>query len=179
MCRLTTADAPAELLAGLDMVAYAEIGPIMLAESDDGYNVLVGSRPEHVVTFGSYAQHPNIYVRNMNSHAAGRYQWMPDTWNPIRIRLKLPDFSPRSQDLGCLELFRERLAIPDFMAGHVNAAIIRLAPIWASFPGAGYHQPERRANELIDAYHAALRKYKADFSNVESGAVSTAPKPGE
>jgi muramidase (phage lysozyme) len=180
MCRLTTNDAPAELLAGTDMVAYAEIGPTMLAESDDGYNVLVGSRAGHVLTFGDYSKHPHVYNRALDSTAAGRYQMLWATWNAVRLRLKLPDFSPRSQDLACIELFRSRLAIPDFMAGNIAAAIAKCKKEWASFPGAGYNQPERSASALIDAYHAALRKYqKPDFSNTESGVATTAPKPGE
>lgn len=179
MCRLTASDAPAELRAALDMVAYSEIGPTMLKESDDGYNVLVGSVPGHVLTFSDYSKHPHIYERSEDSTAAGRYQQIWPTWNSVRVSLKLPDFSPRSQDLACLELIRRRLAIPDFMAGDIGAAIARCKKEWASFPGAGYNQPERSASALIDAYHAALRTYqKPDFSNTESGVETTAPKPG-
>lgn len=180
MCRITTADAPAELLAALDMIAYAEIGPTMLKESDDGYNVLVGSRPGHVFTFGDYSKHPDIYNRAMDSTAAGRYQIIWPTWNSVRLRAKLPDFSPRSQDFAALELIRERLAIPAFMDGNIALAIAKCKEEWASFPGSSANQPERSASALIDAYHAALRTYqKPDFSNTESGVETTAPKPGE
>ena len=179
-CRLTAADAPAEIRAALDMVAYSEIGPTTLKQSDDGYNVLVGSVPGRVITFGDYSKHPHIYNRAEDSTAAGRYQMIWPTWNAVRVRLKLPDFSPRSQDLACVELIRARLATPDFMSGNIASAIAKCKREWASFPGAGYNQPERRANELIDAYHAALRAYKKiDFSNVEAGVVTTAPQQGE
>jgi hypothetical protein len=34
------------LKAFLDMIAWSEIGPALLAKSDNGYNVCVGSTPE-------------------------------------------------------------------------------------------------------------------------------------
>ena len=46
--------------AFLDMIAYSEIGPQLLAETDNGYNVLVGATPAHPLTFPSYVTHPNI-----------------------------------------------------------------------------------------------------------------------
>lgn len=176
MCRLTFAQAPNELRAACDMIAYSEIGKELLAASDDGYNVVVGSTAAKPLLFVGYAKHPNIYNRAMNSHAAGRYQGMPATWERVRTRLKLPDFSPVSQDMFCIELFRERLAIPDFLAGNVAAAMQKCRKEWASLPGAGYGQHENKAPVLLDVYYAALRKYQTDFSNVEAGVETTAPK---
>ena len=45
------------VLAFLDMLAWSEIGPDMLAdpESEDGYRLLVGSLPGKLKTFASYA----------------------------------------------------------------------------------------------------------------------------
>ena len=59
--------------AFLDMIAFSEIGPALLAKSDDGYDVLVGSTPDRPLLFTSYAEHPNILNAACNSTAAGRY----------------------------------------------------------------------------------------------------------
>jgi hypothetical protein len=58
--------------AFLDMLALSEIGNKLLAESDDGYNVIVGGQ-----LFHSYIDHPRVRVQvkpGLWSTAAGRYQ---------------------------------------------------------------------------------------------------------
>ncbi|MBD3814564.1 MAG: glycoside hydrolase family 104 protein, partial [Betaproteobacteria bacterium] len=87
--------------------------------------------------------------------AAGRYQITAPTWAVLKIRLKLPDFSPESQDKAALELIREKGAIDMIDAGSITDAIIACAPIWASFPGAGYNQHENAFSDLLDAYKKA------------------------
>jgi len=46
--------------AFLDMIAHSEIGPELLAVSDDGYDVLVGSTAAHPLLFKDYRTHPNM-----------------------------------------------------------------------------------------------------------------------
>ncbi len=187
MCRISVARAGgANVCAMLDTIAFSEIGPRMLAESDDGYNVQVGSRPGRLRLIAGYDAHPNEVVpvkfadpangtdKVVRSSAAGRYQFLRGTWSALAAALSLPDFSPESQDIACVQLLRECGSLPLVHAGDVQAAIVAAKRIWASFPGAGYGQPEHRMGQLIEAFNAARRRYeRADFSNVQSGVTTT------
>ncbi|WP_328717591.1 glycoside hydrolase family 104 protein [Halomonas elongata] len=101
----------------LDTLAYAEIGPDMLAASDDGYDVLVGSLPDDLDLFDSYADHPLIegpaieYAPGLWSTAAGRYQILNTYWPHYRDQLGLPDFGPESQDRYAIQQLREQGAL--------------------------------------------------------------------
>ena len=138
--------------AFLDMLAFAEgtCGP-------DGYRTRFGG-----ALFDSYADHPRIYTaftngrgERLRSSAAGRYQFLVKTWDTLQRRLGLPDFGPESQDRAALELIRERGALNDVRAGRLAAAVAKVAPIWASMPGAGYAQPEKKLPTLVAQYQAA------------------------
>lgn len=138
--------------AFLDMLAYAEgtSGP-------DGYRTMFGGK-----LFDSFADHPRVYTpftnargERLTSSAAGRYQFLARTWDALQRRLGLPDFGPASQDAAALELVRERGALADVQAGRLAAAIKKVAPIWASMPGAGYAQPEKKLTTLVAQFQAA------------------------
>jgi len=144
--------------AFLDMIAWSEIGPQLLAESDDGYNVLVGSTPASPDLFPSYAQHPNILVTvrpGLQSTAAGRYQLLYRWWTAYQQQLHLQDFGPVSQDLVALQQIRERGALPIIDAGDFAGAVARCSNLWASLPGAGYGQHEQQMASLQAAYQRA------------------------
>lgn len=143
------------LKAFLDMIAYAEIGPKLLALSDNGYNVLVGSTPAKPLLFTSYITHPRIHNRDMNSDAAGRYQFMGRYWSHYKLQLSLPDFGPESQDKWAIQLIKECRALDDVLTGHLHRAVGKCASRWASFPGAGYGQPEKSLAALEGAYEHA------------------------
>lgn len=132
------------LRAFLDMIAYAEG-----TANANGYRMLFGGQ-----LFDSYADHPRIYVpfRNTTSSAAGRYQLLARTWDSLKARLGLRDFSPASQDAAAVELIRERGALNDVRAGRLSQAVAKVAKVWASLPGAGYDQPERKFAQLVAAY---------------------------
>lgn len=138
--------------AFLDMIAFAEgtAGP-------RGYQTMFGYR-----YFDSFADHPRQYFpftdgagRTLKSSAAGRYQIIVKTWDALREKLGLVDFSPDSQDAACIELIRERGALNDVKAGRIAQAIAKCAPTWASLPGAGYAQPERKLTDLYAAFDRA------------------------
>jgi muramidase (phage lysozyme) len=143
------------LKAFLDMIAYSEIGPKLLAVSDNGYNVLVGSTPDKPLLFDSYITHPRVHNHAMNSDAAGRYQFMGRYWPHYKIQLSLPDFGPESQDKWAIQLIKECRALDDIQTGHFAIAVGKCVSRWASFPGAGYGQPERQLTALEDAYERA------------------------
>lgn len=136
--------AAANVRAFLDMIAFAEG-----TASANGYRMLFGHQ-----LFNSFADHPRVYVpfRNTTTSAAGRYQILARTWDVLKARLGLRDFSPASQDAAAIELIRERGALNDVRAGRISAAVTKVARVWASLPGAGYDQPERKFAQLVAAY---------------------------
>ena len=150
-------DASGNMKAFLDLIAWSEIGPAMLAETDDGYNVLVGSLPNALKTFTDYSKHPDMLDRHLNSTAAGRYQFIWPTWRGLQQILHLPDFSPVSQDRGAIELIKECGAVASVEMAEISHAISLCSRIWASFPGAGYGQPEHSVSDCMTAY-AQLRQ---------------------
>lgn len=141
--------------AFLDLIAFSEIGPDLLAASDNGYNVLVGSTPAKPQLFRSYRTHPRLYIPAMRSDAAGRYQFLGRYWDHYKEQLSLEDFGPASQDRWALQLVRECKALEDIEAGHVSEAIYKCRSRWASFPGANYGQPERSIGSLLAAFTRA------------------------
>ena len=144
-------------VAFLDMIAVSEIGPALLAKSDDGYNVLVGSTPVRPLLFASYAAHPNVLNRQIPvpSTAAGRYQALNRWWRIYQAQMKLPDFGPVSQDRYALQQLREHGALSLIDAGRFGEAVAKVSNVWASLPGAGYGQHENRIESLVAAYRAA------------------------
>lgn len=149
------------LQAFLDMIAVSE-GTKDIGE--DGYNVLVGSRAAMPILFGSYADHPRARIQlraddkrtprneELTSTAAGRYQILVGNYDAYKKTLKLPDFSPASQDAIAVQLIRECRAYDDILAGRIAAAIKACRSRWASFPGAGYKQPEHSLERLTTAF---------------------------
>jgi lysozyme len=89
------------------------------------------------------------------STAAGRHQITRTTWLPIKARLKLPDFGPDSQDRAALYLVTECGALEDVHAGRLEQALSKCRSKWASLPGAGFGQPERRISSLVAAFKNA------------------------
>lgn len=139
--------------AFLDMLATSE-GTIAVRGSDNGYNVVVGGR-----LFSSYATHPGdrVWIKSIKqfSTAAGRYQMIISTWSHWQQRLKLPDFSPASQDAAALGIIEAAGAFPDLETGDLPSAIGKCAHIWASLPGNQYGQPVKTPEFLADAYALA------------------------
>lgn len=143
--------------AFLDMIAISEIGPELLAKSDNGYNVLFGGK-----LFTGYADHPRVFTEftdkrgnKLKSSAAGRYQLLARYFDAYKKLLKLPDFSPASQDAIALQQIKERGALPEIDAGRFDEAVKRCSNIWASLPGAGYEQHENDLDDLRIAYVGA------------------------
>ena len=89
------------------------------------------------------------------STAAGKYQITRPTWNKLKSRLGLRDFSPASQDAAAIELLRESGALEFAKLGQVADAAYAARRIWASLPGAGYEQPERSLAWVQNQFTAA------------------------
>jgi len=123
----------------------------------NGYSTMYGGGQ-----FDLSKGHPNQVVNSKNglsSAAAGAYQFMPDTWRGVSSKLKLPDFSPGSQDLGALQLIRARGVNPDQPL--TPQSLNKLAPEWASLPtlkGTSYYgQPVKAVKELLNIYQQNLK----------------------
>lgn len=143
------------VVAFLDMLAWSEgTDNGRQPTRDRGYDVLVGGG-----LFRGYANHPRVLVDlpklRIQSTAAGRYQLLRRYFDAYRKTLRLPDFSPLSQDLIALQQIRERGAMQMIQAGKVAEAIAKVRNIWASLPGAGYGQHEQKLSDLLAAYRRA------------------------
>ncbi|CAB4121563.1 Glycoside hydrolase, family 24 [uncultured Caudovirales phage] len=141
--------------AFLDLIAHSEIGAALLAVSDNGYNVIVGSTPTKPDLFTSYADHPRKLVHLgefLQSTAAGRYQILSRYFSIYKQTLGLPDFSPASQDRIALQMIKERKALDDIESGNIELAIKKCSNIWASFPGSLYQQHTNKIDDLIASY---------------------------
>ena len=150
-------------LAFLDMLAWAEGTGTSPATARDGYDVIVTGIDGKPEVFKDFSDHPFargrkskvINSKGLTSNASGRYQQMLKDWPHYRALLKLPDFSPISQDLLALQHVRECRALPDVHAGRIETAIKKCRNIWASLPGAGYSQREHRLEDLIKQFRLA------------------------
>ena len=106
--------------AFLDMLAVSEGTSTSPATLNNGYDVIVTGVDGVPEVFTDYSDHPFnngrpskvINSHGLTSNASGRYQFMLRDWHHYRDQLKLPDFSPDSQDLWALQLIRERSALP-------------------------------------------------------------------
>lgn len=122
----------------------------------DGYRTLFGGG-----LFDDFSDHPRRVVAAMlggkllKSSAAGAYQILRGTWDGLHAPLALPDFSPRSQDIAAVELIRRRGALQYAMDGRFALAVDLIRKEWASMPGAGYGQPEKKLAALVGVYRQA------------------------
>ncbi|MGS0980622.1 glycoside hydrolase family 24 protein [Burkholderia glumae] len=166
MARITADQAGGKnVLAFLDMTRFSEIGPWLIANSDEGYNIIVGSHgpitrggetiPARLNLFRRYDTHPNVYDAQTNSTAAGGFQLLAKYFAPYAKQLHLADFSPVSQELIAIQQINERHAIKLIQAGQLAAAIHACGTIWASFPGSPYGQHTNTFESLCAAYKAA------------------------
>lgn len=128
----------------------------------DGYRYMFGSTPAHPNLIPNYMDHPRKFFdytdhtgKHLRTSAAGAYQFVVGTWDNLKTRLSLPDFSPHSQDLAALELIAEQGALQDIESGHFDLAINKVRHIWASLPGSNNNQPEKSIAEVKSWYQQA------------------------
>ncbi|MGJ5674332.1 MAG: glycoside hydrolase family 24 protein [Nostochopsis sp.] len=158
---VATTELNLNIKAFLDTIAWAEG-----TSGKNGYQMIFGGN-----SFSNFQKHPRqrkclrYKGKKLCSDAAGRYQFLSSTWVGLVQRLKLSDFSPRSQDSAAVELIREQGALTDVESGLWQSAIYKVADIWASLPcgsnkGSCYGQPYKRINKLGEIYTLNLKKYQ-------------------
>ncbi|EPY1174794.1 glycoside hydrolase family 104 protein [Acinetobacter baumannii] len=122
----------------LDLIAAAE-------GVKYGYNTLFGNQ-----RIDNLSAHPNIKKPFKQTDgqvkyttAAGRYQFLKDTWDGLARQYGIKDFSPQSQDFGALALLAQNGALPYVLKGDFNTAIRKSGSTWASLPTSPYAQNKR------------------------------------
>jgi lysozyme len=90
------------------------------------------------------------------STAAGAYQLIKPTWVRLRDRLKLPDFSPLSQDQAAVALLDESGALDLIYAGDIEGAIHKASKIWASLPGSTAQQNPKALAYALNRFDDGL-----------------------
>lgn len=140
--------------AFLDMIAWSE-GTAQIPGGDQGYAVLVGATVNTPLTFPSYATHPNVLNIECDSTAAGRYQLLHRYYVDYAALLRLPDFSPISQDRIAAQQIKESGAFAAILAGDFQTAVQKCNHIWASLTGSPYGQHTNSITDLLHAYATA------------------------
>jgi len=144
--------------AFLDMIAFSENGEKLLAVSDNGYDVIVGSTPTKPNLLPHYddCNRKVVSLKNgIKSTASGRYQILSRYYDAYKKQLGLPDFSPDSQDKIALQLIKECHALGDIESGNFVSAVGKCASRWASLTGSPYGQHTHPIETLRDAFVAA------------------------
>ena len=165
-----------EQRALLDAIAFAEG---TRDQPHNGYKTLFGFGQ-----FSDYSKHPDKVVRSGGyaSAAAGRYQFMPGTFNRLAKKLGLKDFSPASQDKAALELARELGITENILRkeGISSRVSTILGKQWASFPGSIFGQPTKPLPSIQKAYQKSLGSQdtspaQTTPSPVQPGALGSRP----
>jgi muramidase (phage lysozyme) len=137
---------------------YALLDAIAIGETivHTRYNELYGGR-----VFQGYDKFPEwtgVLTKFGMTHAAGRYQFQPGTWEWIARAAKLSDFSPTSQDEGAWFLaihdYRMRAGsdlLPDLQMHRLGSLVPALKATWQSISVLTgiYYQGALVARQLI------------------------------
>jgi len=161
-----------EQKAMLDSIAFAE-GTSKY--QNDGYNTMFTGKQ-----FSGFKDHPRKLQTGggYTSDAAGRYQFLSTTWDPLAKKLGLEDFSPTSQDKAAIELSRQydvtqELLQKEGMSMKVSSFLGRQ---WASFPGKtiGLGQPTQKLKEIQNVYQKSLGSPQ-QLSQIPTPAQTSSP----
>lgn len=150
-----------------------------------GYNTLFGNE-----RFDDLSRHPNISKeftqtdgQIKNTTAAGRYQFLSDTWNGVAKQLGLKDFSPKNQDIAAVALLAQNGALPSVLKGDFKTAVQKSGSTWASLPSSPYAQPKRSwkdlgiSNPARDQYQSQASKIVAAYKQKQKEQEAKAQPP--
>ncbi|WP_242449022.1 glycoside hydrolase [Burkholderia metallica] len=140
MARIDAATAGgANRVAFLDVVAVNEIGQLMLARSDDGYDLLASSTPSRLRFFKrhgeDYAGFPDPDDPSFPAPRAGRYRISGNGWAAYQSASGARDFGPIAQDQFALEQMRVCGALTLIDAGRFAEALACASVTWPSLSG--------------------------------------------
>lgn len=154
--------------ARFDAAKAAFLDTLAGPESGGVYNRLYGGG-----TFDSYADHPrqNIPItsgpnKGKTSSGSGKFQFLAPTWDEQKKKLKLPDFSPESQDAAAWDL--ASTAYNKQTGGNLGSDLMNadadgikkiagsMAGTWTSMPG-GIEQTIS-GDDFVSAYNRNFAK---------------------
>ncbi|MFG0661782.1 glycoside hydrolase family 104 protein [Acinetobacter sp. WSY_1] len=132
-----------------------------------GYNTLFGNE-----RLNDLSWHPNVKKeftqtdgkKNVTT-AAGRYQFLKDTWDGVAKQLGLKDFSPKNQDIAAVALLAQNGALPSVLKGDFKTAVQKSGSTWASLPSSPYAQPKRSWSDL-GINNPAREQYETKASDI-------------
>lgn len=134
-----------------DSIAWAEG---TRGYSKDGYNVLFSFKLTN-----SCNHHPNqcIAFGSSCSTAAGRYQFLTNTWSSVKSANGLSSFEPENQEVGAQYLVKNvrNVNVPTsrpMTASEFSNAMSKLSYEWASLPPGRYGQPNKTASQMRSMY---------------------------
>jgi muramidase (phage lysozyme) len=132
------------------------------------------------------SRHPRRAITKMvgnapiTSTACGAYQFLSRTWDDCQGALKLPDFSPESQDLAAVFLIDRAGALGAVIAGQFEVALAKCAGTWASLPGSPYGQPVISMERCKAEYEKWGGVYEDDaIVHLGPEPVHVAPRPDD
>lgn len=157
------------ILALLDTIAMAEMGPSLLA-NNNGFSTGYGGR-----NIPSLRQHPyngRELTPSGESTASGRYQFMGDVWAEVADQLGLSDFSPGAQTLAAIKKLDYRGILDEAASGDINGAWRGLGREWAAFEGNPYGQgtPLGRRSSAIPYFQQQRQLYASGAAAPVNGA---------
>lgn len=145
------------IMAFIMMLRHAEG-----TDAPNGYRYIFGSTKRREKLFASFADHPHVYTtyidedgHALRTSAAGALQITYTTWKELKSALNLPDFSPKSQNIAGLELFRRNGALKLIEEGKFSQAIEKVKNTWASLPDSKAAQPEKSLAQVKTWYQQA------------------------
>ncbi len=134
-----------------DSIAYAEG---TRNYSKDGYNVMFSFK-----LFQSCETHPNQCLKfgSSCSTAAGRYQFLTNTWSSVKSAKNLDSFEPENQERGAQYLVNtvRHVTVPSgraMTASEFSNAMSKLSYEWASLPPGRYGQPNKSLSQMRTMY---------------------------
>ncbi|MDH2523303.1 glycoside hydrolase family 24 protein [Acinetobacter baumannii] len=148
-----------------------------------GYNTLFGNE-----RINDLSNHPNIRKsftqtdgKKNYTTAAGRYQFIKDTWDGVARQYGLDDFGPRNQDIGAIALIAQNGALDDVLKGNYQGAIRKLGGTWASLPSSTYAQPKKswaETNRLLGGSTMAKGSMNDLHQLISSAKITPASSTG-
>jgi len=131
--------------AFLDTISHCEG-----TTGEDGYRRVYGSR----TLIKDLSVHPGRDICRISrghklcSTAAGKYQFLRETWDELVEKYGFGDFGPMSQDLAAISLLDRVGALEDIEHNRLTIAIKKAAHLWASLPTSPYGQPTKSMAEV-------------------------------
>lgn len=154
-------------------------------ESGGAYDVIYGGRH-----FNDLSHHPHVAVpitsgpnKGQTSSAAGKYQFIGDTWDDISSRYGLQDFSPESQDYGAWalanEVYRKKTGgdlTEALRAGKLPEVAKTLSGTWTSLSNGIEAQPSGGGRGLLANYQSGMGQIPGSAPILASGEFNPPPK---